>query len=182
MKKILYTLTILLVSAVCFAQPQDIKIDNGQFVYEKIFTIDTLSAGKIDTLLQQYLPTQKGITNLKSINNQITANFTNLFVDHNKYETNAAPTICNAPLSAKINIYIKDGKYKVIVNGITLDATYVAFSLNNQVVNKQVSAEGIFLKNEQTEFRTRGDLEKAMEGIEKQFTEIFTIKTTNNDW
>lgn len=182
MKKILYTITILLVSTICYAQPQNIKIDNGQFIYEKIFTIDSLTAGKLDTLLQQYLPTQKGVTNLKIINQVISANFTNLFINWAKYDANNLSSITHAPMTGNINIQIKDGKYKVLVNTI-------AFNLNMPNVmtgtsySQVVSAETIFLKSDKQRFRTREDVVRLINAIDLDLTDLFAIKTAQKtDW
>ena len=185
MKNSILLFLILVITKTTFSQTENpfqfIKIDNGQFVFEKIFTIDSLLSSKIDTSLQLFLPSQKGISNLKSQNQQIIANFNNLFIDYNKYDANNHSIICSSPINANVTIQIKDGKYKVLVNSIVFNTTGPILG-SNQIVNKVMSAESIFLKNDQTDFRTRGDLIKIGQAIEHQFSEIFTIKFTNNDW
>lgn len=181
MKKLITICILLIVIKNAAAQIPNLKIDNGNFVYEKVFNQELLSATKIDSMLQQYLPTQKGVSNLKSNNSQITASFQNLFINYKKYDAHNGSLICNAPLNANITIQIKEGKYKVLVNSIVITTTGPTLG-SMQMITQTSSAESLFLKNNQTEFRTNSGIEKMMDAIQQQFTDMFTIKQINNDW
>lgn len=183
MKKLI-TIIVFLTSVICYAQNlyTYFKIDNGQLVYERIYNIDSIAAGKIDTLLQQQLPTAKGITNVQSNNGAITCSIVDLIVNYKKYGGTAMGTamFLNDPFTANVSIQIKEGKYKITVTNIVFNLVVpTAYGISHV---KQ-AAETTFLKNSSTEFKTRDKLIEAGKYMELQFNDIFTIKIIQKtDW
>jgi len=185
MKNLLLTSILLLSFLFSYSQAENpfeyLKIDNGQLIYENIFIKDSLKAAEIETLLMQQLPTANGITNIKSINGTITCSIVDLIVNYKKFGGTALGTamFLNDPMNANASIFIKDGKYKVVVSNMVFDLTV---PIGYTISHIKATAESTFLKNESTEFKTRENLVEAGNYLELQFNDIFTIKPIKSDW
>lgn len=183
MKKIILTLSmaVCLLSAAAQNPYTYLKIDNDQLIYEKVFNIDSCNAAQIETKLIAYLPTAKGVTNVKTTNGLITANFVNLLIDYKKYggSTGGIAIFAASPLNANITIQIKDGRYKVTVSSIVFLVNMLG-TFGAQVVT--TNAESVFLKGQIKEYRTRENIVESGGYMEQQFTDIFTLKAVNQDW
>jgi hypothetical protein len=186
MKKLLITPILVFSFFISLAQNENpykyFKIANNQFMYEAVFPMDSLNITQIESLLLSNLPMAKSVTNVKGSNGLITANLVNLIVDFKKYGGTQLGTavFLNSPMNANVSIQIKEGKYKVNVGSIVFDI--VIPGMYGQLNHMQTSSETLFLKNEMTEFRTRGNLVESVGYMEQQLNDIFTIKPIKSDW
>lgn len=186
MKNIFITPILVFSFFVSFAQNENpykyFKTENNQFVYEAIFSMDSLNSSQIESLLLSNLPMAKSVTNVKSSNGIITANFVNLIIDWRKFggTLTGSTMFMRDPFNGNIIIQIKNGKYKVIVNSLMCNISLAA-PLSNQIENKLNSIETLFL-NYKMEYKTKESIVDAGKVMELQLNDIFTIKPIKSDW
>lgn len=178
--KSLYTFTLLLVSGFVFAQPpspyKNIKLENSQVFFEKVYLMDSLSASNIERLLVEQMPRVKNLKGFSKSDGIITARIEECAVDYKKYGGKWGNTLLhlNHPLFSNVSIVWKDGKYKVVMSNMEWHAAGIG----------TVSATDLFTKwGKGKDWDMSKTVLKGGEYVDLYFSDLFKVTSrSKDDW
>jgi hypothetical protein len=156
------------------AQFDNLKLENTQIFFEKVYPVDSLKIGDIEKLLLTGVPKLKDVTSFEKAQDIIIAKINNTLIDYKKYGGSWGSTavFLNHPFFADVSIVWKDGKYKVTVSNMYFNTA--GFGI--------MKCSDIFTKNRGTELSTNNNVVEAGQYIEKYLADLFLIKQDKNDW
>jgi hypothetical protein len=174
--KTLLIIVLILFSTFAQAQYTNLKLEDSQFLFEKVYEKDSLSSKDIEKMLINGVPTIKNLKDFYKHNEIITAKLDNVKIDFRKYggSWGSSPFFLNHPFFANISIVWKDGKYKVTATNLTFDTGVSAFGV--------MTCTDIFTKKRGSEIRTNENIITAGKYIEQYLSELFTISRVKKDW
>lgn len=153
------------------AQIQNIKLENGQLYFEKVYEVDSLSSLNMEQFLIYNISKLNYITDFSVNNYIITSKIKGVVINYREYgaKWGSTPVYMNHPFFCDIKIIWKERKYRVT-------ATNMVFNVPG-FGTTQLSL--LATKKNGTEFRE--NQLAALSIIEQFLSEFFTIKKTQND-
>lgn len=97
----------------------DFRIVNSAIVYQRIFDRSSVTLAELDSLLK----TSQGIGNVTVSDGSLSATLTDFIVDYKKFEfpqVSTPPIIQTGRFSGKITAEVKDGRYRITFENITM--------------------------------------------------------------
>ena len=172
MKKLI--LVFLLTPFFVRAQYDNLKLENTQIFFEKVYPFDSLKTSDIEKLLLTGVPKLKDVTGFEKAQDIIIAKINNTLIDYKKYGGSWGSTavFMNHPFFGDVSIVWKDGKYKVTVSNMYFDTA--GFGI--------MKCSDIFTKKRGTELSTNSNAVAAGQYIEKYLANLFLIKQDKKDW
>jgi hypothetical protein len=156
------------------AQSENIKLENGQVFFEKIYQLDSADAKKVETLLTANIPRVKDLADFNKASDIITAKIKNSYIDYKKYGGKWVNTsvYLNHPFFCDISIVWKDNKYRVSVTNMYFNVSGTVAKLSE-----------IITRNKGTELDNSKITVRALHYIDSYMSDLFKINMTNNgDW
>lgn len=176
MKTILTITFLLIIDNYIFSQVKFdyLKLENNQFLFERVYDYDSLSADEIEKLLISNVPTLSNIKDFQNNQKIITAKIEGTKIDFKKYggQSMSVPAFFGGLFFANISIVWKDKKYRVT-------ATNMYFQV--QGLGKMTTTD-IFTKDRGTEMRIHRKLEESGIYLQTYLSELFTLKLAKKDW
>ena len=150
-----------------------LKKYNNQIIFEKIYTIDSLNASQIETMLVSNTPNISDVSDFQKSNNIITFSLKGVYIDFKKYGLNRWNMNGSLafPMSTNVSIVWKDGKYKITASNITFNV--VSFGIQ-KLSNQLLRSDGSF--DERKNQTSMGHC------VEDYLSDKFNIKIINNNW
>lgn len=176
MKKLLL-LPFLLISLTSFAQTSvsNFHVENGFLIYRQVFEVETTENGLI-----RHLMTAPGVTDITKQDSFIVGKVENVKVDWKKFggTWGTITTALAHPISGNLLAELKDGRYRITVSNIVLKPHSPTLYQNADSKLDDLSL------NRKKEFRTGKNYLSTLFYIDKQFTDMFTMKeqTASQDW
>ena len=150
-----------------------LKKNNNQIIFEKIYTVDSLNASQIETMLVSNVPNISDVSDFQKSNNIITFSIKGVYIDFKKYglsRWNMNGSLA-FPMSTNVSIVWKDGKYKISASNITFNV--VSFGIQ-KLSNHLLRSDGSF--DERKIQTSMGHC------VENYLSEKFNLNITNNNW
>jgi hypothetical protein len=174
MKQFLSAL-FLICALASVGQYSNLKIDNEQVVFDKIYQADSLEGSMVKSFLISSVPKLKDVKDILVSDEIITAKIRNAEIDFKKYGGKWAntPVFLLHPMNADVSFYWKNGRYRVLLSSIeflmpTLGNTREPFKLTD-IITKN----GTF---------STGKMEKRSgEFLNQYFEDWFTLEK-QKDW
>lgn len=169
-KTLLFLLSLPLLAT---SQWQNLKLENSQILFEKVYTIDSLDAVSIGKILSAGIPKTKDITIGIISSDLIPAKIKDAFIDYKKYggKWASTPAFFNYPFSADVSIVWKDHKYKVSVTNMSFNTSLGVVKLSDVLTRKRG-----------TELSTSKDAITSGEYIDKYLSDLFALNASNDTW
>lgn len=172
-RQILLLIVMSIMSLSSSAQIQNIKLENGQLYFERVYEVDSLSSQNMEQFLTYNISKINNINDFSINNYVITAKLRGVVINYRKYgaKWGSTPSYMNHPFSCDIKIIWKEKKYRV-------SATNMSFYLPG---NNYTLLYNLVAKKDVSELR-ESQL-AALSYIEQFLSDLFTIKiTTNEEW
>lgn len=156
------------------AQYDNLKLENAQIFFERIYPVDSLKTSDIEKLLLTWVPKLKDVTNFEKAQDIIIVKINNTIIDYKKYGGSWGNTavFMYHPFFGDVSILWKDGRYKVTVSNMYFITA--GFGI--------MKCSDIFTKKRGTELSTNKNTVAAGQYIEKYLTDLFLIKQDKKDW
>ncbi|WP_133177795.1 hypothetical protein [Chitinophaga parva] len=142
MKSLLALLFFTIPGGALFGQTfpayKNLKLENGQVFFEKVYNRDSMSAAQVEFLLEQTVPKVKNLTDFKKEGSVITGRLKGALVDYKSFghKWGSTPTVLNWPFEADISIFWKDFKYKVTITNIVFKDVFGLTDLSDGITKK----------------------------------------------
>lgn len=172
--KYLWIIVLLCLNAHIHAQSppyEYLKMENRDVLFERVYLIDSLSAGQLNSLLVNELPKASGVKDIKIASDFISAKLETT-IDYRKHgmKWSASPPILNHPFFAEVSFNWKDGRYRVICSNMYFNtAGFGKIDMKT------------FLLKKQSAFDTRPNIIKTGEMIERHLNDLFQF-SQKKDW
>lgn len=120
MKKVIALILLVQVTNTVSAQLVsygDFKVAEQEIIYQKIFTLDSISVSK----LEEFYKKQSYVSNLETKADGIQFDLNDINVDYKKFQYSQVNThilIQTGKFSGKVSVGVKDGKYRVTVKSM----------------------------------------------------------------
>lgn len=157
------------------AQYDNLKLENGQVYFEKVYSVDSSDAYSIERLLTMNVPKLKDVNDFNKTSDIITAKIKDALIDYKKYGGKWGNTAAflNHPFFGEISIVWKDQKYRVTVSNMHFNTAGFGIMKCSDLVTKKRG----------TELETSKGMITAGQYIEKYLSDLFLIqKSSNEDW
>jgi hypothetical protein len=156
------------------AQYQFIKNEGDQLYFEKIYNLDSLSSINADETVFSGLTKVPYLTDISRNGNFLNAKFKDANIDYRKYGGKWSNTAAylNHPFFADVSIFIKENKYKVVVNNMRFETNTSLFGT--------IKCNQIFISN--GEFKKNKNIVNSGIYIEKHLDDCFNFKLVNPNW
>ncbi len=169
-----WTLIFLIVPQIISGQYSNLKLDENQLFYEKVYQVDSIPFPEMERFVFDGVSKINGLTNIVKTEGMLVAKLTDIYIDYRKYGGKWANTAAylNHPFNADISIVWKDGRYKVTANNMLFRTGSSAFG--------DVKCLVILVSDGQ--FKTNKLITTSGKYIEQYLSEIFLIKRRNENW
>ena len=179
MKHILLILIITTTTLYSQSSYKSFEVESdGNIVFKKVFS---LSEGTKESVIN-YLKTLSNF-DISNTDNDIEGTLKDMKVNFKKYGKGSGyPIFLRHSLSSDIRIQLKDDRYRVVISSIGFldDVSLYSLSTYKESDNFTYLTE-FYVKNDGT-LRSGKMVQKTLDVIENQFTDLFTIKETDDDW
>lgn len=131
--------------AISFAQSpyQFPKYEEGEVLFDKVYDVDSLTVGQIETLLADRLPGVKNLINFNKATDQFTEQLNRCYIDirRNEKRTMTNLPLLDYPMTVSVSAFRKDGKYRIVVDRMQwiTDVT-----LTGEPIRSAISAAEVF--------------------------------------
>lgn len=172
MKKVLFI--IFLVPFISKAQSPDMKLENNQVYFEKIYQLDSMPSKKIERLLAFNIPKTKDLTDFLKSPEIITAKLRGVNIDYKKYGGTwvNTPVCIEERFSANVSIVWKDNKYRVTVTNI--------YFYDHPGIVDDLSTIATVKKG--TELGTSNSIRKTLYYIDSYIADLFRVDPSSENW
>ncbi|MBX2964000.1 MAG: hypothetical protein KF687_15920 [Cyclobacteriaceae bacterium] len=115
-------LFFILLPGVCLAQPTsygNFKVSDQEIIYQKVFNEESITAAK----LGEYYIKLDYVSNLKHTDTGLQFDMNDVVVDYKKFQFSQVatpPIMQTGKYSGKVNIDVRDGRYRVTVNQLQM--------------------------------------------------------------
>ncbi len=174
-------LLVIVSSAALSAKAQTLiygsfKIGDQEIVYQKVFTQDSITPGKLET----YYATLPYVTNVVPREGGVQFDVTDLTVDFKKFQfkpLDTPPIIQTGRYSGKVLVTVKDGKYRLTYNAleVTGDIGYKKITTRDRLTNYACRNSGTVISPDWCKPNMLGLLEKA-------FTDKLQYVEKKDEW
>jgi hypothetical protein len=149
------------------AQYNNLKLENGQVYFEKVFTLDSAKIAAVERLLTINIPKTKDVGDFTKASDIITAKIKNALIDYKKYGGTwfNTPACLDLPFFGDVSIIWKDQKYRVTI-------TNMYFKSDKFGIMK---CSDEFTKRNRKEWDGSKNTIKSTDYIDKYFTDLFAI-------
>ena len=173
----LFFFSLILLTTICAKSQvaENLKLENKQIVFEKVYVLDSLESSKVEKLLTLNIPKIQDLTGFSKTNEIIIAKIANATIDYRKYggKWGNTSTILNYPFYCDVLIVWKDQKYRVTISNMYFSGNPLG----------TVKLSEIFTSNKGTEFDSSKIAKRALYYIDSYLSDLFKISTsTQNDW
>ena len=179
MKHILLILIITTTTLYSQSSYKSFEVESdGNIVFKKVFS---LNEGTKESVIN-YLKTLSNF-DISNTDNDIEGTLKDMKVNFKKYGKGGGyPIFLRHSLSSDIRIQLKDDRYRIVISSIGFldDVSLYSLSTYKESDNFTYLTE-FYVKNDGT-LRSGKMVQKTLDVIENQFTDLFTIKETDDDW
>jgi hypothetical protein len=125
------------------AQFENIKLENGQVFFEKIYQVDSIDINSIEKLLTTHIPRIKDLTDFNKTNEIIIAKIKNSYIDYKKYGGKwvNTPVFLNHPFFADVSIVWKENKYRATVTNMYFNVSGLGITKLSEIATKKKETE-----------------------------------------
>ena len=174
--RLLLIFTLLLISEFSISQvAENLRLDNKQIVFEKIYPVDSLEKNQVEKLLLSNIPKVPDLTGFSKTDEIIIAKIANATIDYRKYggKWGNTSTILNYPFFCDVSILWKDEKYRVTISNMYFSGNPIG----------TIKASEIFTSNKGLEFNDSKITTKALFYIDSYLSDLFSINSRiKNNW
>ena len=175
MKLFIFTIILFIPGLLKSQVAENLKLENKQIIFEKVYLLDSLEVNKVERLLTLNIPKVQDLTNFSKTNEIIIAKLANATIDYRKYGGKWANTSggLNYPFFCDVSIVWKDQKYRVTISNMHFSGNPLG---TVKVSEGFTSKKGTVLDNSKT-------ATKALYYIDNYLSDLFKISTSiKNDW
>lgn len=138
------------------------KVSSQELIYQKVFLHDSATVEN----LAEYYGSLPFISDVAMSNGELTFSMNDLVVDYKKFglsQVSTPPIIQTGKYSGKVNVSVKDGKYRVTVSDIKLtgDIGYKKITSKENLTSYACRDNGTYISGDWTKPNTLGLLDKA---------------------
>lgn len=153
---------------------ENLKLENKQIIFERVYIIDSLDSKKIEKLLTLNTPKVQDLTNFNKTDEIIIAKISNASIDYKKYggKWGNTSTILNYPFFCDISIVWKDQKYRVTASNMYFTGNPIG----------TVKTSEIFTINRGSEFENSKIAKRALSYIDNYLSDLFKFNTSKYNW
>ncbi len=177
-KKILTLFLALLTHVVCAQTVSygNFKLAEQEIIYQKIFTLDSITAAKLET----HYKTLPYISNIELKSDGIQFDLNDINVDYKKFQYSQVNTniiMQTGKFSGKVMVGVKDGKYRVTIKAIqfTGNLGYKMITEKDNLTRYATKNSGTLLAEDWCRPNMLGLLDKA-------FTDKIELKKAEDEW
>lgn len=154
-------------------QYENLKLEKGQIVFEKIYFLDSTTVMPIERLLNLSIPKLKDVSEFNKSSDIITAKITDCYIDYKKYggKWGSTAAVLNHPFFGDVSIVWKENKYRVTV-------TNMYFNTDGLGVMK--CSDMLLKKNRSELLKSKGAISTGIY-IEKYLADLFLVSESGND-
>jgi hypothetical protein len=173
MKHFIFTIIFFIPAILKSQVVENLKLENKQMIFEKIYLLDSLESNTVEKLLTLNIPKVQDLSNFSKTNEIIIAKIANAKIDYRKYggKFGNTPTILNYPFFCDVSIVWKDQKYRVTISNMYFAGNPIG----------TVKASEIFTSNKGAEFDNSKNVKKAMYYIDNYLSDQFKINISEKD-
>lgn len=189
MKKILITLSIIILSYTSYSQDgntsvEGFVIENNGVVYKKVFELPDQSETELKKNILSFISKVPNVSNVRIVGDEIFGDISNLKVNYKKYGGSYMSTLIllNHSMFGKLIVQTKDTKYRVLIKDIYFIDDVSLLSMNSKKeMDNRTDFTDFITKNGRSEFRSSNTIIKGIGYMNSYFSELFIYSTTTKE-
>ena len=189
MKKILITLSIIIISYTSYSQDgntsvEGFVIENNGVVYKKVFELPDQSETELKKNILSFISKVPNVSNVRIVGDEIFGDISNLKVNYKKYGGSYMSTLIllNHSMFGKLIVQTKDTKYRVLIKDIYFIDDVSLLSMNSKKeMDNRTDFTDFITKNGRSEFRSSNTIIKGIGYMNSYFSELFIYSTTTKE-